>query len=416
MIYILLSLNLVGIGIAILLLLKFKNSTELRSLFREERDSTRNSEKLLRDEINGSFKSLSDSVDKRMDNFGNKLNDLIDKNNENSEKMRGLIEKKLENIQKDNGDKLEQMRKTVGDKLDESLEKRFTESFKVISDRLDTVHKGLWEMQNLAIGVGDLKKVLSNVKTRWTWWEAQLENLISEIFTPEQYDKNVKTKKWSGDNVEFALKLPGNSDESKYIWLPIDAKFPLEDYQRLLEAQEQGDIDSINSLGKSLEARIKSEAKDINEKYIEPPFTTDFGILFVPIESLYAEILRRPGLFEQVRRDYRVIITGPTTIQAILNSLQMWFRTLVIQKRTSEVWSLLSGLKTDFWKFGDLLEKTHKKIQEAWNTIDDALTKTRTIWRKLDKVQNLPVWDNNPNLITESLWTNHDEGDTSWEL
>ena len=246
-------------------------------------------------------------------------------------------------------------------------------------------------MQTLALGVGDLKKVLSNVKSRGTWGEAQLGNLIEEILTPEQYEKNVKTKKISRDNVEFAIKLPGNDDNVKQIWLPIDAKFPLEDYQRLVEAQEYGNVSLVEELGKLLEARIKSEAKDIRDKYLDPPYTTDFGILFVPIESLYAEVLRRPGLFEQIRRDYRVIIAGPTTTQVILNSLQMGFRTLTIQKRSSEVWTLLGAVKTEFGKFGDLLEKTHKKIQEAGNTIEGAVAKTRTIERKLNEVQNLPV-------------------------
>ena len=283
------------------------------------------------------------------------------------------------------------MRVTVDEKLHATLEKRFGESFKVVSDRLEAVHKGLGEMQTLALGVGDLKKVLSNVKSRGTWGEAQLSNLIEEILTPEQYEKNVKTKKSSKDNVEYAVKLPGNDDDVKQVWLPIDAKFPLEDYQRLVEAQEQGNLLLIEELSKSLEMRIKSEAKDIRDKYLDPPYTTDFGILFVPIESLYAEVLRRPGLFEQIRREYKVIIAGPTTTQVILNSLQMGFRTLTIQKRSSEVWTLLGAVKTEFGKFGDLLEKTHKKMQEASNTIEDAVTKTRTIERKLNKVQNLPV-------------------------
>ncbi|HUD04201.1 MAG TPA: DNA recombination protein RmuC, partial [Candidatus Paceibacterota bacterium] len=233
--------------------------------------------------------------------------------------------------------------------------------------------------------------VLSNVKSRGTWGEAQLGNLIEEILTPEQYEKNVKTKKASRDNVEFAIKLPGNDENEKQIWLPIDAKFPLEDYQRLVQAQEQGDLVLIEELGKSLEARIKSEAKDIRDKYLDPPFTTDFGILFLPIESLYAEVLRRPGLFEQIRREFKVIIAGPTTAQVVLNSLQMGFKTLTIQKRSSEVWTLLSAVKTEFGKFGDLLEKTHKKMQEASNTIEDAVTKTRTIEKKLNKVQTLPI-------------------------
>ena len=366
------------------------------------RKESADSEKRLREELSSLFKGFGDSLDKRMsesantqnknfEGFSIKLTELIDKNDTRMDKVREVVEKKLEAIQKDNGEKLEAMRVTVDEKLHATLEKRFGESFKVVSDRLEAVHKGLGEMQTLALGVGDLKKVLSNVKSRGTWGEAQLSNLIEEILTPEQYEKNVKTKKSSKDVVEYAVKLPGNDEDIKQVWLPIDAKFPLEDYQRLIEAQEQGNLLLIDELGKSLETRIKSEAKDIRDKYLNPPDTTDFGILFVPIESLYAEVLRRPGLFEQIRREYRVIIAGPTTTQVILNSLQMGFRTLTIQKRSSEVWTLLGAVKTEFSKFGDLLEKTHKKMQEASNTIEDAVTKTRTIERKLNKVQNLPV-------------------------
>ena len=378
-----------------------KNDRSLKTEMSLNRTETATAEKRLREELSSSFKGLGDSIDKRMSElvnaqnknlteFSTKLSELINKNDGNMDKIRETVEKKLEALQKNNNEKLEAMRATVDEKLHATLEKRFGESFKVVSDRLDSVHKGLGEMQNLAIGVGDLKKVLSNVKSRGTWGEAQLGNLLEEILTPEQYEKNVKTKPSSRDNVEFAIKLPGNDEDLKQIWLPIDAKFPLEDYQRLVEAQEQGNLVLIEELSKSLETRIKSEAKDIRDKYLAPPHTTDFGILFVPVESLYAEILRKPGLFELIRREYRVIIAGPTTTQVILNSLQMGFRTLTIQKRSSEVWSLLGVVKSEFDKFGDLLEKTHKKIQEAGNTIEAAVTKTRTIEKKLNKVQNAP--------------------------
>ena len=357
----------------------------------------------LREELQGLFKGFGDSIDKRMsdfsnsqnknfDNFSLKFTDLIDKNDIGMEKIRNTVEKKLEQIQKDNTDKLESMRATVDEKLHATLEKRFGESFKLVSDRLDLVHKGLGEMQVLASGVGDLKKVLSNVKTRGTWGEAQLGNLVEEIFTPDQYEKNVKTKKTSKDVVEYAIKLPGNED-GKHIWLPIDAKFPLEDYQKLVEAQDQGNVVLVEEYGKALENRIKSEAKDIRDKYIDVPNTTEFGILFVPTESLYAEILRRPGLYELLRKNFKVIIAGPTTIQVILNSLQVGFKTLNIQKRSGEVWTVLSTVKNEFGKFGDLLERTHKKIQEAGNIIEDAVTKTRTIEKKLNKVQDLPIAD-----------------------
>lgn len=409
------------LGIVFLIFLLFKNkridntdqitkSVEVlfdrtNKILKEEMSLNRkemaDSEKRLREELSNLFKGFGDSFDKRMSEFANtqnknfegfsiKLTELIDKNDVKMEKVRDVVEKKLESLQKDNSEKLEAMRVTVDEKLHATLEKRFGESFKLVSDRLDLVHKGLGEMQVLANGVGDLKKVLSNVKTRGTWGEAQLGNLIEEIFTLDQYEKNVKTKKTSKDNVEYAIKLPGNED-GKHIWLPIDAKFPLEDYQKLIEAQDRGDIISVEEFGKSLENRIKSEAKDIRDKYIDVPNTTDFGILFVPTESLYAEILRRPGLYELLRKDYKVIITGPTTIQVILNSLQVGFRTLNIQKRSGEVWTVLSTIKNEFGKFGDLLEKTHKKIQETGNTIEDAITKTRTIEKKLSKVQDLPI-------------------------
>lgn len=309
--------------------------------------------------------------------------------NTNFSSITQVVEGRLNNLQKDNSEKLEKMRETVDEKLHATLERRFGESFKMVSDRLDQVHKGLGEMQTVAAGVGDLKKILSNVKTRGTWGEVQLGNLIEEIFTPDQYEKNAKTKKGSGDNVEYAIKLPGNSDDIKHIWLPIDAKFPLEDYQRLMEARESGE--DLILFSKNLETRIKAEAKDIKNKYIDTPYTTDFGLLFLPVESLYAEVLRIPGLFESVRREYNVIITGPTTVQAILNSLQMGFKTLSIQKRSSEVWEILGVVKKEFNNFGVILEKTHKKIQEAGNTIEQAMTRSRAIDRKLNKVTDTPL-------------------------
>jgi len=360
------------------------------------------SEKRLREELTGLFKGFSDSLDKRIGDFSvsqsknfeifsAKLTELTDRNDIKMDKVKEAVEKRLEGIQKDNSEKLEAMRLTVDEKLTSTLEKRFGESFKMVSERLELVHKGLGEMQTIAVGVGDLKKVLSNIKTRGTWGEAQLGNLIAEILTTEQYDINVKTKKGSAEAVEFGIKLPGQGDEIKHVWLPIDAKFPLEDYQRLIEAQEKGDLEAVQISVKALEMRVKGEAKYIKEKYINPPYTTDFGILFLPVESLYAEVLRIPGLAEQIRREFKVIVTGPTTIQAILNSLQMGFKTLAIQKRSSEVWDVLGKVKTEFGNFGLLLEKTHKKLQEASTTIESAAAKTRNIQSKLSKVQELPA-------------------------
>ncbi len=387
----------------------FQNNDETkieRSLKEEmamNRKEAAESEKRLREELASLFKGFGDPVEKRMadltstqnTNFGGfsiKLTELMDRSEAKMDKIKEAVEKKLEGIQKDNTEKLEAMRQTVDEKLHATLEKRLGESFKIVSDRLELVHKGLGEMQNLAIGVGDLKKVLTNVKTRGIWGEVQLGNILEQIMTPEQYEKNVITKKGSKDRVEYAIKLPGK-DEHATVLLPIDAKFPQEDYQRLMDAYERGDVPMIDEAGKALEARIKNEAKSIAEKYIDAPDTTDFGVMFLPYESLYAEVLRRPGLYETVQRTYRVNIAGPATLSALLNSLQMGFRTLAIEKRSSEVWALLSVVKTEFNRFGDILDKTHKKLQEASNTIEDASRKSRTIERKLKDVQMLPQAD-----------------------
>jgi DNA recombination protein RmuC len=357
--------------------------------------------KSTREELRDSFKIFNESTENRLSDFSakqtesfelfsKKLAELTDKNELKMEKVRQTVEGKLENIQKDNSEKLEKMRQTVEEKLENTLEKRLGEKFKLVSDWLEQVNKGLGEMQNLASGVGDLKKVLTNVKSRGTWGEVQLSNLLEQILIPEQYELNVCTKKGSSDRVEFAIKIPGKDEKVEYIWLPIDAKFPIEDYQKLVEAQENSDIEMIEKLGKALEVRIKSEAKDIKNKYLDPPYTTDFAILFLPIEGLYAEVIRRAGLVEFLQGSYRVVIAGPTTIAALLNSLQMGFKTLAIEKRTSEVWEILGTVKKEFGKFGDILEKTHKKLQEATNNIETATSKTRSIERRLNKVQALP--------------------------
>jgi DNA recombination protein RmuC len=294
-------------------------------------------------------------------------------------------------MQQDNTHKLEQMRATVDEKLQITLEKRLGESFKQVSERLEQVYKGLGEMRTLATGVGDLKKVLTNVKTRGTWGEIRLSHILEQILTPDQYDVNVATKENSNDRVEFAIKLPGqDADKEKIVWMPIDSKFPQEDYQRLLDAQEAADKELAEKSIKNLETRIKAEGKFIKEKYLDPPHTTDFGIMFLPVEGLYAEVLRRPGLCDILQRDYRIVMTGPTTLAALLNSLQMGFRTLAIEKRSSEVWDLLGTVKTEFGKFGDMLAKTKKKLQEASNSIDQAEVRTRVIQRKLKKVQEVP--------------------------
>ena len=344
-------------------------------------------ERSMRDEIAKNRTELSGVLKNFGDTSSGQIVGLTSLNEQKLDNIRKTVEDRLKAMQDDNSQKLEMMRATVDEKLHDTLERRLGDSFKLVCDRLDLVHKGLGEMQSLASGVGDLKKVLSNVKVRGTLGEIQLGNLLEQILTPEQYAKNVAVKK-GRENVEYAVKLPGKDDV--VVWLPIDAKFPVEDYQRLIDAQERADLGMIEELGKALEARIRQEAKDIRDKYIDPPNTTDFGILFLPFEGLYAEVLRRPGLFELLQREYKVTITGPTTIAAFLNSLQMGFRTLAIEKRASEVWGLLAAVKNEFGKFGDLLDKTQKQVDAVRTTIEDAARKSRTIERKLKDVQALP--------------------------
>lgn len=311
---------------------------------------------------------------------------------EKLELIRRTVEDRLLYMQKDNADKLEKMRVTVDEKLQGTLEQRLGESFKVVNDRLESVYKGLGEMQSLAQGVGDLKKIFTNVKARGTWGEIELGNILQEYLTPDQYICSAKTKPNATEFVEFAIKLPGKTD-GQNVLLPVDSKFPVEDYKRLVDAQEAGDVTQINEARKSLENSIKLFAKDIHDKYIETPFTTDFGIMFLPTESLYCEVVKNTVLVETLAQKFRVIVSGPNTFVALLNSLQMGFRTLAIEKRSSEVWTLLGGVKSEFEKFGDLLDKTNKKLQEISNTMERASAKTRTIQRKLKNVEALPVTD-----------------------
>ena len=355
--------------------------------FSRNRNESAGTARQSREEIATSLKSASDSQLKQ-------LMEMARLNEEKLETMRKTVETQLRAMQDDNSRKLEQMRAVVDEKLQSTLEKRLGQSFKQVSERLEQVYKGLGEMRSLASGVGDLKKVLTNVKTRGTWGEIRLSHILEQILTPDQYEANVATRDGSSERVEFAIKLPGqDSHKEKVVWLPIDAKFPQEDYQRLLDAQEAADKNQAEKSVKNLEIRIKAEAKAIREKYIDPPNTTDFGIMFLPVEGLYAEVLRRPGLFDSLQRDFRIVVTGPTTLAALLNSLQMGFRTLAIEKRSSEVWELLGVVKTQFSKFGEVLAKTKKKLQEASNTIDKAEVRTRVIERKLSKVQELPATD-----------------------
>ncbi len=328
----------------------------------------------------------------QLDTFAKQLATLTQLNESKLTSLRETVETQLKSLQADNSAKLEQMRATVDEKLHATLEQRLGESFKLVSERLELVHKGLGEMQTLAAGVGDLKKVLTNVKTRGTFGEIQLGSLLEQILTPEQYATNIATRPGSSERVEFAIRLPGRDPvEGGEVWLPIDAKFPQEDYLRLVEAQEQGNPEAVAEAGKQLERQVKLMAAAIRDKYLDPPHTTDFGLMFLPTEGLYAEVLRRPGLSEQLQREFRVIVSGPTTLAALLNSLQLGFRTLAIEKRSSEVWKLLGAVKTEFGKFGDILEKTKKKLDEASNSIDVAAVRTRSIERKLREVEVLPT-------------------------
>jgi len=321
--------------------------------------------------------------------LGERLRELSDRNTQVMGELRATLDSQMKSLQADNAQKLEQMRATVDEKLHATLETRLGESFRLVSERLEAVQRGLGEMQQLATGVGDLKRVLTNVKTRGTFGEVQLGALLEQVLTLEQYGGNVATRPGSSERVEYAVRLPGGQDGGT-IWLPIDAKFPHEDYERLLDAQERADVDAAHQAGTALERRIRDEAKKIRDKYVEPPHTTDFALLFLPTEGLYAEVLRRPGLFDLLQREHRVTPVGPTTLLAVLNSLQMGFRTLAIEKRSSEVWQTLSVVKTEFGKFATVLEKADAQLNTVQNSLKSAGQRTRAIERKLRGVEALP--------------------------
>ena len=378
-------------------------------------DTNRNSANDLKAELNRDMTSLRTSVTEHLAQTGREiletnrnsatdlktdlnrdittLRTVVTENlTQTGREMRETLVQRLNEIQKNNAEKLEEMRKTVDEKLHATLEQRLGESFKQVSAQLEQVHRGLGEMQTLATGVGDLRRVLTNVKSRGTWGEVQLGALIEQTLTKDQYQKNISTKPGSADLVEFAIKLPGR-DVDAPVWLPIDAKFPIEDYLRLSDAQDRVDIVEIESAGKALETRIKLEAKKILEKYIEPPYTTDFAILFLPTEGLYAEIIRRNGLIEFLQNEYRVSVAGPSTFSAMLNSLQMGFKTLAIEERSSEIWKTLSKVKTEFGKFGEVIDATKKKLEAASKQFDSVDTRTRQINKALKGVEVLSMPD-----------------------
>ncbi len=409
------GLSLLGLALTVLVLRRSGADPELRARIeslqrdldrveRSLREETGSQGRHLREEVGASLKGFSDSVASRMseiaglqkaqlDTFAQQLGRLTESNELRIEALRKTIDEQLKALQTDNAAKLDQMRQTVDEKLQGTLEKRLGESFKMVSERLEQVHKGLGEMQTLANGVGDLKRVLTNVKTRGTWGEIQLGNLLEQVMTPEQYLKDAVCRPGAAERVEYAVRLPGRGDGDPEVLLPIDAKFPREDYERLVEAADRADLDAVEAASKALEMRVRQCARDIRDKYVNPPHTTDFAILFLPTEGLYAEVLRRPGLVDLLQRDHRVNLAGPTTLAALLNSLQMGFRTLAIQKRSSEVWEILGAVKTEFEKYGGVLDKVQKKLQEASRTIDDVAVRRRAIDRKLRQVQALPATD-----------------------
>ncbi|MGD0277815.1 MAG: DNA recombination protein RmuC [Smithella sp.] len=379
-----------------------RTDRSVRDEIARSRAETQTSSQQERTELAAALKSFGDTIQKSIAEIGRMQNDQLESfsrqmsllaatSEKKMEDIRLVIDEKLRQIQEDNTSQLDRMRETVDEKLQSTLEKRLGESFRQVSERLELVHQGLGDMRNLAAGVGDLKRVLTNVKARGTWGEVQLGALLEEVLSPEQYLKNVKINENGNDFVEFAIKLPGQGDSlADFVLIPVDAKFPVEDYHRLLDAQEKADAVAADEAVRQLEASIKKAARDIFQKYIIPPKTTDFGIMFLPSEGLYAEVIRRTALVGQLQREFHIVVTGPTTFAAFLNSLQMGFRTLAIQKHSGEIWKVLGEVKTAFSRFGDTLDAVRKKLEQAASSVDDAQKKTRTLSNKLRAVEAAP--------------------------
>ncbi len=375
----------------------------VREEFRSNRDESARAARDLREEVVRAQRSSIETMIKTIGELGNlqrdklesverRIKELTSSNEARIEKLRNTLDAQLKSLQEANEKKLDQIRQLVDEKLQNTLEKRLAESFKIVSERLEAVQRGLGEMQSLATGVGDLKRVLTNVKSRGTWGEVQLGALLEQILTPDQYAKNVQTREGSREIVEYAVRLPGaDKDPKTAVWLPIDSKFPQEDYLRLVSAADAADVDAVEKATSALTRAVQSSAKEIAEKYLDPPGTTDFAIMFLPTEGLYAEILRQPGLMEKLQQTFRVVVAGPTTLSAILSSLRMGFRTLAIEKRSSEVWNILAAVKTEFGKFGDVLAKVKNHLDAASNTIDQTGVRTRAMKRKLRAVEQLPM-------------------------
>ena len=388
-----------------------RNRKEAAELAQAQREELRNSLTAFEKRLDEHAKAQQDALRQQFDDLLKQLHNQGKTSLEAVKDVRETIEKQLKEIREDNGKRLEEMRKTVDEKLQDTLEKRLGESFKQVSERLEQVHKGLGEMQSIASGVGDLKKVLTNVKTKGILGEYQLANIIDQLLPKEQYEENIATRPGSNERVEFAIRMPGNSDDD-VVWLPIDSKFPLTGYEDLLNAREAGDLDAIASAEKALTATLEKFAKDISEKYLEAPHTTDFGVMFLPIESLYAEVLRHPGVFETLQRKYRITVTGPTTMSALLNSLQMGFRTLAVTKRSSEVWKILEAVKTEFGKFSNQLEKVDKQLSTAKKSLEDLRsTRTNVMQRRLKDVGTLDTRESESLLDISTTSVGLDEED-----
>lgn len=388
LLYVLVTLAAITIVLLIVLLIRSRGDTGLREKLDALRSDSERVERALREEQRSGRTELAETLDRMGGQLRLSLSTLTTDNQQRLVEVRTTLDTQLKSLQTDNATQLEKMREVVDEKLQKTLETRLSSSFKQIAERLEAVQRGLGEMQSLATGVGDLKRVLSNVKTRGTFGEVRLGALLEQILAPEQYAANVATKPGSDERVEYAIRLPGGDRDSQ-VWLPIDAKFPIEDYQRLLDAQELADGETANAAGAALQRRVEAEAKTIHEKYVSSPHTTDFALLFLPTEGLYAEVIRRPGLFEKLQRDHHVTVAGPTTLAAILNALQMGFRTLAIEQRSSEVWQILGAVKTEFGKFGEVLDKVKKKLDEAGKHIDATGARTRAIERQLRGVESL---------------------------
>ncbi len=367
----------------------------LREEMRLARDENANAARALREEITATQANANQTLVTTLDNMGERqrrrLDDVAKSYADGQDRMRTLLETRLDVLQRGNEAKLDEMRRTVDEKLQSTLEKRLGESFKIVSERLEAVQQGLGEMRNLASDVGGLKRVLTNVKDRGTWGEYQLGAILAEILTPDQYARDFSPRD-NRDHVEFAVRLPGQGEDSEHpVWLPIDSKFPKEDYERLLDAVERADAEQIKQSGKALGNAVRLAAKTIQEKYVEPPRTTDFGIMFLPSEGLYAEVLRQPGLVTEIQNTYRVTVAGPTTISALLTSLRIGFQTVAIEKRSHEVWKVLAAFKTEFGKFGEVLKNVQKKLNEASSALDKSAVRTRAMQRVLKNVEQLPA-------------------------